>query len=81
MTADPAADLERLLARFVVRDGQEVQQRRELLMNQQIRKTLVDFKLGEVFKEDKLGDDGFHVKLPFVKQHNGVAWAVRRYAA
>ena len=76
LTRDPAADLERLLARFVARDGQDVQQRRELLMNQQIRKTLADFKLAEVFKEDELGDDGFHVKLPFVNQRNGAAWAV-----
>lgn len=76
LTGDPAADLQRLLARFVARDGQEVQQRRELLMNQQIRKTLADFKLAEVFKEDELGDDGFHVKLPFVNLRNGAAWAV-----
>ena len=76
LTDDPAADLERLLARFVARDGQEVQQRRELLVNQQIRKTPVDFKLAEVFKEDERGDDGFHVKLPFVNQRDGAAWAV-----
>jgi Protein of unknown function (DUF3037) len=76
LTDDPAADLERLLARFVTRDGQEVQQRRELLMNQQIRKTLADVKLAETFKEGELGDDAFHVKLPFVNLRDGVAWAV-----
>lgn len=75
MTDDPAADLDRLCARFAERDDQEVQHRREQMLTREVRRTLVAFKLADIFREDELGDDDFHVKLPFVRQRDGAAWA------
>lgn len=76
MTDDPGADLDRLWARYAERDGMEVQQRREQMLNRNVRNTLVQSRLADVFREDDLGDEDFHVRLPFVHERDGVALAV-----
>lgn len=71
-----AVTLNGLIRRFVERDGEEVQRRREDLLNRQVRRTLAGLKLGRAFVEAPLGNDQFKVRLPFVHQQEGVTRAV-----
>ena len=75
MTATPVQDLERLYARYVQRDGIDVQQRREELLARDVRGVLAHSNLGGVFVPEELGDEDFHVKFPFVHEANGAPLA------
>jgi len=75
LTEDPGVDLERLFARYVQRDGAELQQRREELLARAVRGVLNQSKLGAVFALEEIGDEDFHVKFPFVHEREGRAVA------
>jgi hypothetical protein len=70
------AALDQLMTRFVERDAEEVQRRREALLNRQVRRTLGELKLAKAFTDEQLGNDQFHVRLPFVHRAGGVTRAV-----
>lgn len=71
LTADPEADLERLFRRYVQRDPQDVQQRREELVERAVRGVLLQQNLRGAFAADEIGTDDYHVRFPFVHERNG----------
>jgi hypothetical protein len=75
MTDDPEADIDRLFALYVQREGTELQQRREELLARAVRGVLTRSKLGAAFTLDEIGDDDFHVRFPFVHERDGRAVA------
>lgn len=67
----PEEALARLVARFIQRDADEVERRREELLARQVRQTLTGLHLNTAFTEHKVGTEQFQVRLPFVHQRNG----------
>jgi hypothetical protein len=76
LTADPEADLERLFRRYVQPDAQDVQQRRDELVERAVRGVLMQQNLRAAFAADDIGTDDYHVRFPFVHQRDGQPAAV-----
>jgi Protein of unknown function (DUF3037) len=71
MTEDPEAELQRLLARYVQRDGEGLRQRREEALTRHVNKVLRTRQLGHVFEPDEVGPEEFPVQLPLVYERDG----------
>ena len=71
MTDDPEAELKRLVARYVQRNGQGLPQRREEALTRHVNKVLRTQQLAHVFEPDEVGPDAFPVQLPLVYERGG----------
>ncbi len=71
MTDDPEAELKRLVARYVQRDGEGLRQRREEALTRHVNKVLRTQQLAHVFEPDEVGPDEFPVQLPLVYERDG----------
>ena len=71
MTDDPDAELKRLVARYVQRDGEGLRQRREEVLTRHVNKVLRAQHLAHVFEPDEVGPDEYPVQLPLVYERNG----------
>ena len=76
LTADPEADLERLFRRYVQPDAQDVQQRRDELVERAVRGVLLQQRLRAAFVPDEIGTEDYHVRFPFVHERDGQPVAV-----
>lgn len=76
LTADPEADLERLFRRYVQPDAQDVQQRRDELVERAVRGVLLQQRLRAAFVPDEIGTEDYHVRFPFVHEREGQPVAV-----
>jgi hypothetical protein len=76
MTEDPAADLAKLFERYVQRDLSIVPQYHEKMLETLVKRALKHENLAEAFVSEEIGGDDFHIRLPFVHEHNGVPIAV-----
>lgn len=73
MTDDPDAELKRLVARYVQRDGdgEGLRQRREEVLTRHVNKVLRAQHLAHVFEPDEVGPDEYPVQLPLVYERDG----------
>lgn len=71
MTDDPEAELNRLVARYVQRNGEGLRQRREEALTRHVNKVLRAKQLAHVFAPDEVGPDEFPVQLPLVYERDG----------
>jgi hypothetical protein len=76
LTADPAADLERLFRRYVQPDAQDVQQRRDELVERAVRGVLLQQQLRSAFGPEEIGTEDYHVRFPLVHERDGQPVAV-----
>lgn len=65
LTSDPKAELKRLFGFYVEHDF-ATKEYRETTMTRRVRKLLADFHLSDAYVEDRVGNDEFKVKFPFV---------------
>jgi len=75
MTDDPDAELKRLVARYVQRDGEGLRQRREEVLTRHVNKVLRAQHLAHVFEPDEVGPDEYPVQLPLVYERDGIVLA------
>ena len=75
MTDDPDAELKRLVARYVQRDGEGMRQRREEVLTRHVNKVLRAQHLAHVFEPDEVGPDEYPVQLPLVYERDGIVLA------
>ena len=66
---DPGKKLKELFAFYVERNFVTRKYQEELLESQ-VRKLLVDIRVGDLFEKAQLGDDAYHVNFPFVRVEN-----------
>ena len=71
MTDNPEAELNRLVARYVQRNGEGLPQRREEALTRHVNKILRAKQLAHVFEPDEVGPEEFHVPLPLVYEREG----------
>lgn len=71
VTDDPEAELKRLVARYVQRDGEGLRQRREEALTRHVSKVLRTQQLAHAFEPDEVGPDEFPVQLPLVYERDG----------
>lgn len=71
MTDNPEAELNRLVARYVQRNGEGLPQRREEALTRHVNKILRAKQLAHVFEPDEVGPEEFHVQLPLVHERDG----------
>ena len=71
MTDDPKADMNRLVARYVQRNGEALRQRREEVLTRHVGRVLRTQQLGHAFEPDEVGPDEFPVQLPLVYERDG----------
>lgn len=71
MTDNPEADLNRLVGRYVQRNGEGLPQRREEALTRHVNKILRAKQLAHVFEPDEVGPEEFHVQLPLVYERDG----------
>lgn len=71
MTADPAAEIERLFRHFVDRQFAQHEDYQEVVMARRLADAFKARAVGG-YQQEKLGDDLYHVTLPFVR-HVGMA--------
>jgi hypothetical protein len=76
LTEDAEADLERLFRRYVQPDAQDVQQRRDELVERAVRGVLFQQHLRTAFAPDEIGTEDYHVRFPFVRERDGRPVAV-----
>jgi hypothetical protein len=71
MTDNPEAELNRLVARYVQRNGEGLPLRREEALTRHVNKILKAKQLAHVFEPDEVGPEEFHVQLPLVYERDG----------
>ena len=71
MTDDPKAEMNRLVARYVQRNGEALRQRREEVLTRHVGRVLRTQELGHAFEPDEVGPDEFPVQLPLVYERDG----------
>ena len=70
---DPALKLDELFGHYVHKTF-ATKELHEKLLERNVRKILVDAKLGEQYRDETLGDaDTYHVHMPFVHREDGYA--------
>lgn len=71
MTADPAADLDKLFERYVQRDLSIAPEYHEQVLTKLVKRTLATEKLAYAFEANDVGTDDFHIRMPFVHEREG----------
>jgi hypothetical protein len=67
MTHDPAEALNKCFAHYVERHFAQHHEYQDTIMKKRMTEILRDHNLQARFKEERLGNEGFHVNLPFVE--------------
>ncbi|HWH84906.1 MAG TPA: DUF3037 domain-containing protein [Burkholderiaceae bacterium] len=75
ITDDPKAETDRLVARYVQRNGEAMRQRREEVLTRHVGRVLRTQQLGHAFEPEEVGPDEFPVQLPLVYERDGEALA------